>query len=337
MRLTRRNFVGAVSLASAAGAAGLVSSSFADAPEERPEIETLRLATQPPAICIAPEYIADELLRAEGFTRIDYIASTTGAPVAKAVAEGSIDFCLNYAAPNIVAIEAGKPIVNLAGIHVGCFELFAHEGIQGVADLKGKRVGVQALGSSQHVYLATMLSYIGLDPAKDIQWVTGAFPAPVILFAEGKVDAYLGFAPEPQDLRARKIGHVIVNSAVDRPWAQYFCCMATGNRDFVQRYPIATKKALRAILRATDICVSQPARVARQIVDGGATPSYEYASQALAELPYNRWREFDPDDTLRFYALRLREAGMIKSTPQNIIAKGTDWRFLNEIKRELGI
>ena len=57
--------------------------------------------------------------------------------------------------------------------------------------------------------------------------------------------------------------------------------------------------------------------------------------QSLTELPYAAWREFDPEDTVRFYALRLEEVGMIKSTPQEIIAEGTDWRFLNEIKREL--
>ena len=38
---------------------------------------------------------------------------------------------------------------------------------------------------------------------------------------------------------------------------------------------------------------------------------------------------------MRFYALRLHEVGMIKSSPNTIIAEGTDWRFLNELKREL--
>ncbi len=38
---------------------------------------------------------------------------------------------------------------------------------------------------------------------------------------------------------------------------------------------------------------------------------------------------------MRFYALRLHEAGMIEASPNKILAEGTDWRFLNEIKREL--
>jgi NitT/TauT family transport system substrate-binding protein len=57
--------------------------------------------------------------------------------------------------------------------------------------------------------------------------------------------------------------------------------------------------------------------------------------QVLNEIRYDRWRTYDPEDTVRFYALRLREAGMIQSTPQKIIATGTDWRFLNELKKEL--
>jgi NitT/TauT family transport system substrate-binding protein len=111
--------------------------------------------------------------------------------------------------------------------------------------------------------------------------------------------------------------------------------MLLSHRDYTRRYPVATKRVLRAILKATDLCASEPMRVARSLVDGGFTSRYDYALQTLNEVPYNNWREYDPEDTLRFYALRLHEAGMIKSTPQKIIAEGADWRFLNEIKREL--
>jgi NitT/TauT family transport system substrate-binding protein len=64
-------------------------------------------------------------------------------------------------------------------------------------------------------------------------------------------------------------------------------------------------------------------------------PSYDYALQTLKDIRYDRWREFDPEDSLRFYTLRMQETGMINSNPQQIIAHGTDWRVLNELKREL--
>src|SRR5207253_10461957 len=138
---------------------------------------------------------------------------------------------------------------------------------------------------------------------------------------------FMAFPPYPKERRARQCGLVVVNSSVDRPWSQYFCCVVAGNQEFVQKHPVATKRALRAILKATDVCALEPERAAQSIVDKGFTRSYAYALQTMQEVPYNRWREYDTEDTVRFYALRLHEAGMIKSSPQKIIAERTDWRL----------
>jgi NitT/TauT family transport system substrate-binding protein len=108
-----------------------------------------------------------------------------------------------------------------------------------------------------------------------------------------------------------------------------------GNRDFVSAHPVATKRYLRAILKAADICASEPERAAKTLVEAGFTGRYDFALQTLNEVPYDRWREFDPEDALRFYALRLHEVDMVGSSPNTLIREGTDWRFLNELKREL--
>jgi NitT/TauT family transport system substrate-binding protein len=327
---SRRQFL--ATLTGAAGV-GLMGEPKSNAQDRRLETTTIRLAKRS-SICIAPQYIADDLLRAEGFTNIQYLVRSP-AVLSQTIGRGEVDFSLHYSAPSIVAIDAGEPIVFVAGVHVGCLELFAHERIRSIRDLKGKKVGVQAWGEAPHVFVTSMAAYVGLDPAKDINWVVTPTLEPMELFAEGKIDAFLGTPPEPQELRARKIGHVIVNSSVDRPWSQHYCCMLTGNRDFVRKNPVATKRVLRAILKAADICVNDPALAARQIVERGFTPRYDYALQTLQEVPYNKWREYDPEDTLRFYALRLREAGMIKLTPNKLISDSTDWRFLNELRGEL--
>ena len=115
---------------------------------------------------------------------------------------------------------------------------------------------------------------------------------------------------------------------------KYFCCWSATAITF-SKYPIATKRALRAIIKATDFCVNAPTRVAQQMVERDFTTQYDYALQMLKEIPYRRWREFDPEDTIRFYSLRLREAGVIKSSPDKIISDGTDWRLFNELKSEL--
>jgi len=331
---TRRQFLTGLSMTCTAAVFGARP---APAGERELETDSVRIFANRPGICVAPQYIAEPLLRAEGFTDIRFVGLTTatGLPAAQAVGSGDADFTVSFAAPLAIAIDGGAPLTLMSGVHVGCFELFGNEGIRSIVDLKGKSVGVQALGSSQHVYAAAMAAYVGLDPTKEIHWVINPAVKPTELYEKGQIDAFLGFPPEPQDLGTRHIGHVVVNSAVDRPWSQYFCCMLAGNRDYARKYPIATKHVLRAILKAADLCVSDPQRVARQLVDSGFTGRYDYALQALGELPYDKWREYDPEDTLRFYALRLHEAGMIKSTPQKIIADGTDWRFLDEVKREL--
>jgi NitT/TauT family transport system substrate-binding protein len=111
--------------------------------------------------------------------------------------------------------------------------------------------------------------------------------------------------------------------------------MLIGNREFVRKHPVATKRALRAILQADQICALEPERVARDIVERGFTKSYDFALQTMKDVPYGRWRQYNPEDAVRFYALRLHEAGVIESTPKKIIAEHTDWRFLNELKKEL--
>ena len=302
--------------------------------EPQPETTRIRLIRLP-TVCVAPEYVAEELLKTEGFTDVQYVKVESTAAKMKALIRGEADITLFFAAPAVIHIDVGDPVVALAGVHVGCLEVFATERIRTIRDLKGRTVAITALGSAEHVFLSSMLAYVGVDPANDVRWVFHTPSTAMRLLADGTIDGFLALPPASQELRARKIGHVIIDSAVDRPWSQYFCCMAIGNREFVQKHPVATKRTLRAILKAADICALQPELAARSMVNKGFTPRYDYALQALKDIPYGKWRECDPVDTLRFYALRLHDARMIKSSPSRIIAQGADWRFWKELKREL--
>jgi NitT/TauT family transport system substrate-binding protein len=315
---------------SSAAAAGLICGTEGSAQEAPPEITTIRLA-KIPGVCIAPQYVAEELLRAEGFSNVQYI--DTGVNTYAGFTAGTIDISMAFIAPYIIQLDAGLPLVLLGGVHAGCFELFGTERIKAIRDLKGKTVAVPELGLAHHVFVAAMASHVGIDPKRDINFVIHSPAESMQLLAEGKIDALMGFPPDPQELRERKIGHVIVNSGLDRPWSQYFCCIVAAHQEFVRKHPVATKRALRAILKATHFCAAEPERAARLVADKGYR--YDYSLQTMKEIAYARWRDYDAEDTIRFYALRLREAGMIKSTPSKIIAQGTDWRFFNELKREL--
>jgi NitT/TauT family transport system substrate-binding protein len=335
MHWSRRQVLGGLTLAGAAGCLGVhPGPAAAEPPPETTKIRLHKMA----GICVAPQYVAEEFLRLEGFTEVQYVeveVTELTRAIYRLLASGAIDVSMAFAPPFIIQVDVGTPVVLLGGVHVGCFELFGTERVHTIRDLKGKTVAIPEEGGVHHLFLASMAQYVGLDPRKDINWAMHPPAESIPLLAEGKIDALVGFPPVPQELRAKKIGHVVVNSAVDRPWSQYFCCIVGGNREFVRKYPVATKRALRAILKATDICALEPTRAAQTIVEKGYTQRYDYALQTMQELPYNQWREYDPEDTVRFYALRLHELGIIKSTPQKIIAQGTEWRFFNELKKEM--
>jgi NitT/TauT family transport system substrate-binding protein len=330
--IKRRAFVKALA---AAGAGLLAHARTGFAAEPPPETTRIRFQNAPSA-CLAPQYIAEELLKAEGFTDVQFVDIPEGGPAAnKALVSGEVHFALNDAPNHVMGVAGGVSIVVLGGVHAGCYELFGTDRVRSIKELKGKAVAVPGLGSGRQVFLAAMAASVGLDPTRDIIWVVRPEGESMRLFAEGKVDAFLGFPPEPQELRAKKIGRVIVNTLTDRPWSQYFCCMVAASREFVQRSPVATKRVLRAILKSADICALEPERVARLVVDRGFVQNYDYALQVFKEIGYRQWRQYNPEETIRFYALRLHEAGLIKSSPQKLIAQGTDWRFLNELKKEL--
>ncbi len=334
MNSTRREFVSRLTLAGTAGLLGTwPETANAEPPPETGTIKILNV----PAACIAPQFVAEELLRGEGFSNLQYVKPKPGPGpyVMRALASGEIDLSLMDIPSLVLSIDRGEPLVILAGVHLGCFELLTREKLRSVLDLKGRTVSVAESGGGRHAFVAIMAVQVGLDPHKDISFVAHPPVEGMRLFAEGKVDAFMGFPPEPQQLRASKIGHVLVSTLTDRPWSQYLCCLITANRDFVRKHPVATKRAIRAILKAAGICSAEPERAARLLVDKGYVEGYDSTAQLMKDLPYAKWRDYNPEETVRFYALRLHEAGMIKSSPQKIIAQGTDWRFLNELKKEL--
>ena len=332
-RWTRRQFLGRAAIVGASTLLPVSAASVADEPP--PETPKLRLLRSP-IICLAPQYVAEELLRTEGFTDITYVNQPRWND---ALRHNEIDLSLLFGPPQVVQIDTGAPIVVLAGSHAGCVELIGRRGIRSTRDLKGKAVAAGHLGSDSHIFISMFVAHVGLDPQRDINWVMWEPSARggegLQMFQDGKVDAVMTGPPLSFDLRTKRIGQVLVNTTTDRPWSEHFCCLITARKDFVLKNPVATKRAVRALLKAADVCALEPERVAKLLMDKQLSPRYEYALQTVKELPYGRWRDYDPEAAIRFYALRLHDVGMIKSSPQKIIARGTDWRFLNELKKEL--
>jgi NitT/TauT family transport system substrate-binding protein len=164
---TRQAFLGGVTLAGTAGLLGLYPRRVGA--EQPPETTRIRLY-QIPGICIAPQYVAEELLHLEGFTEVHYVPTGFGPAMDEAFGSGMVDISMAFVPPFILQVGAAVPLALLGGVHVGCYELFGTERVRAIRDLKGKTVAVPALGSPHHLFIASMAQYVGLDPRTAINW-----------------------------------------------------------------------------------------------------------------------------------------------------------------------
>ena len=325
-------------LAAAVGTGCLGFGAPRAAAEPPPEVTTIRLLgdLDTPILCYAPQYLAEEFLRLEGFTDIQYRAFGQIASDSGPLIEDLVDITAGLGSDFIANIDSGAPIVVLSGLHAGCVEVFASDRVTSINDLAGKKLLSTQFGGPEHISLSSVVAFVGLDPLRDVEWIWepdyGRWPE---LLAAEEVDVVQVFPPLNLTLRDNGVGHVILNTTIDDPWRHFFCCMVAGRRDFVQKNPVSTKRVIRALVKANQLCELDRTYSAQRLVDLGVTDRYDYALRTLEDVPYGAWRNYDPTDTIRFYSLRLREAGLVRNTPSKILELGSDFRFLDEIRQEL--
>jgi NitT/TauT family transport system substrate-binding protein len=307
-----------------------------------PETTTVRWVSPPPC---DPLWNAKDYLLAEGFTDLQIVPITP--TTTEWLTADKADFNTG-GYPSLIAtnVDAGLPIVYLAGIHPGCYELFATPGIGTIRDLRGKTIAVNATNVSDQFYsfFAILLAYVGIDPRTEVNFIEVPPDSAALrdAFLDGRSQAFIAPAASGPLLRRnpKNPGKVILDTTMDKPWSQYYCCNLVANRDWVRRYPIATKRFTRAILRAADGVAKDKPRAAREYVASGLNSTIgspineEITNEVIRDLSYD-WRELDPEETLRFFALRLADAKLVKGTPQQIIAQGSDFAYMRQLRTEL--
>ena len=299
-----------------------------------PETTAIRLFSLPPANCIAPQYTAEPFLREEGFSDIQY-PRLTYKDVMPRLAAGEVDFGVGYMALLAPYIADGAPFVMLGGIHLGCWQVVATGDIKSMRDFKGKTVAIAGRRFTDGLFMALTLANVGLDINKDVNVITPPPTEFAQLLSSNQVDAVVALPPFSADLRAKGIGRVVLDSVVDPPWSNYYCCTAWANRGWLEKHPVAAKRALRAMVRGADVVDKDPQGAARFMVDRGYTTNFDYTCDLFKRMPYDAWRTYDPVDSVRFYSLRLKEAGLMDATPEQILDRGTDFRYIEQLRKEL--
>ena len=305
-------------------------------PDAPLETTSIRLWSRPNVQCNAAQYMSERFLREEGFTDVQYPQISAKDVIEDGPASGKLDFGIGYAATWINLIDKGQPLVMLGGVHVGCWQVFATGDIKSLRDFKGKTVSVIGPSFTDGIFMAMTLNDVGLDIRKDVKVVNFPPAENARILSSGEVDAVVAFPPVSKDLRVKGIGRVVLDSFTDPPWSNYYCCTAVTNREWMEKHPVATKRALRAMVKGADLVAKDPEGSARFMVERGYSENFDYTCDILKEIPYKDiWRDFDPVDSVRFYALRLKQAGLIKSTPEEILERGTEFRCLTQLRKEL--
>ena len=322
------------------------SSSTAETPAPSlgpPETTAIRIADTP--TCDPWYWLSEPFLREEGFTDIQYGAGTP--------AEGTAEFGVFFANTLAFAVDAGVPVVALGGTHTGCFELWARPGINTIADLRGKTIavntktltvaGATGRGATDLAYgfFVSLFAYVGMQPGDATFIDIGVDKSVISYFVDGKADAILTGAQAGPVLHGTKNnpGRVILTTAMDKPWSQNYCCLLATNRDWARANPVAVKRATRAIVRSIDAGKRDLRATAKAAIDKGL---YKAAPVITEQVVYDvikdqsfDWRDYDPEETVRFFALRQTDAKLIKKTPTQIIADGTDFAYFRQLQKEL--
>ena len=196
-------------------------------------------------------------------------------------------------------------------------------------------MAVRQLGNTEHTFIASILAYVGIDPQKEVHWVTHPFETSTQLFAEGQSMPSRRNRPNRKNFGRCRSAMCSSTARSTGPGPSITAAWCIRTRRLSSSTPERPNGCCGPSLKAADLCTADRNTPTRYLVEKGYTTHYAYARETMQDVVYRQWREYNPEDTVRFYALRMQEAGMIRSTPQKIIAQGTDWRFFNALKKEL--
>lgn len=299
-----------------------------------PETQTIRVPLA--AACDPWCWMAEAFLREEGFTDIRF-------PVDK-----NFDIGTTYVNAAVTSIDAGQSGVAVAGLHTGCLEIFARPGIATIADLRGRTIpvtrktftfqGVTAPDLFYGLWLG-LLAHVGMQPSEANFVEIGANGDVLTEFFDGRADAIITIAAQGPIVHAnpRNPGHVILDTTTDKPWSQQYCCLLVGDENWAKANPVALKRATRAILRTIDQTARDRRTAPRVAIDKGLYRDRPQITErvlydTIKDLSYD-WRDYDPGESIRFYALRLADAKLIKKTPQQIV-DATDFSWFRQLQKE---
>ncbi len=321
--------IGALPWLAYALAPGRAGQASQTGPLPSPETATIRVGTLP---CDHPVMASEPFLQQEGFTRSEILAGGQ-------LLAGRVDIDIAFVVLLPQWLQDGHRLVVLGGLHPGCVEIWAQPEIGSLRDLRGRTVVVTArtLANPGYSYLAIALKHAGVDPS-EVNWVVQPDANPMNLFLQGRNDAVLATTTAVAALRSNPAnrGRVIHNQLMDLPWSRLACCLLVAREEWYRANPVATKRALRAILRSADAQTADRSDAVKRVTDRGlfgGPANFQNVLYAASMVPAN-WRDLDVERSLRFHTQLLADVGLLKVSVDDVL-RTADLRFFAELKSEL--
>ncbi|HEX5021272.1 MAG TPA: ABC transporter substrate-binding protein [Candidatus Binatia bacterium] len=296
------------------------------APLQAQESKTVRMAYSAVSISFLNIFVARDagLFKKHGL-EVELIQMAGPLPVA-ALAAGEIDYLTGYTT-GIVATGQGAP---LKGIMISLrkppFFLVAEPAVQRAADLAGKRIGVDRIGSLQHLVARLMLKNKGTDPEKAIFTQTGSVSNTVTSLGQGAVAAAI--LSGPHNVIMTQKGFRQIGSA-DELQTHFPTSGLVVNDNKLKSDAARIKTVIRVMLDATAFCRKERTWVVNYIKDRWKV------EQRTAETVYDQWLSIlTPDgkisvkDMQEYFDLAYSQKQI--SAPINVAAV-TDYSLLDQV------
>ena len=255
---------------------GIFSLTACGKKEKKAETADIIIGTANGSLCLAPLHVAidngyfEEEFEKAGVTwKVEEIDMNN---ISDLVASDKIDASTQLAGSMIPQIDNGLEITFTAGMHTGCTKVYTKKdsGIESIADLKGKKIGVPSLGDSSVIALKRALYDEGIGITTDnleVEWVVYGLTDLPLALENGAIDAAAMHDPVAYNAEEEYGFKKIIDLSTDEKFANEYCCMSFVTSKLAKENPDAAAAYTRAILRASAFVQANPKETAKLQID----------------------------------------------------------------------